>query len=315
MSKTIIGFAGRKRAGKTCLSKYLTEKYNGTIVTVADALKHLCCDLCGFKDIEELNFYKDNGTSYSFNPDKAPKWAKIICDKVFVEYTDEQYNEIVELLNGIYTYNVRELLQFIGTDIIRKYRPNWHVDKMVEAINNAETDLVCVDDIRFPNERKAVEELGGTVFFVIRPDLTVDVSNHESEISLEWQEFDRKRVILNMYDLDYLFTSFDESFQDNFVFCSQAIFQDGEVDFNYINLDFGRKSTIQDPETIEFIKTIVIPSVKKHNGAIILHVHGTDLIKKYNKMLSGHGIWVPLQETHTFNLWNPYIIENLKAWL
>lgn len=315
MSKIIIGFAGRKRAGKTSLSKYLTKKYNGTIVTIADALKHLCCELCGFKDIEELNFYKDNGTSYSFNPDKAPKWAKIICEQVFGDYTDEQYNEILDLLKGIYTYNIRELLQFIGTDIIRKYRPNWHVDKMVEAINNAETDLVCVDDIRFPNERKAVEELGGTVFFVIRPDLTVDVSNHESEISLEWQEFERKRVILNMYDLDYLFTNFDEAYQDNFMFCSEPIFQDGEVNFNYINLDFGRKSTIQDPETIEFIKTVVIPSVKKHNGAIILHVHGTDLIKRYNKMMAGHDVWLPLRDTHTFNLWNPYIIENLKAWL
>ena len=169
MSKTIIGFAGRKRAGKTSLSKYLTEKHNGTIVTVADALKHLCCDLLGFDTIEELNTYKDKGTSWSFNKVKeAPQWAKIICEQVFGGYTDEQYSEIVELLNGIYAYNVRELLQFIGTDIIRKFKPNWHVDKMVEAINNATTDLVCVDDVRFPNEREAIENLGGQVFFIMR---------------------------------------------------------------------------------------------------------------------------------------------------
>jgi len=316
MSKTIIGFAGRKRAGKTCLSKYLTEKYNGTIVTVADALKHLCCDLCGFKDVEELNFYKDKCTSWSFNKVKeAPQWAKIICEQVFGEYTDEQYSEIVELLNGIYTYNVRELLQFIGTDIIRKYKPNWHVEKMVEAINNAPTDLVCVDDVRFPNERNAIEDLGGTVFFIIRPDLSVDVSNHESEISLEWQDFNSKRVILNMFDLDYLFTKFDEAYQDDFAFCAEPIFQNGDVDFNYINPNFARKSATTDPEIIEFIKNIVISSVQTHNGAIILHVHGTPLIRKYNKMIVGHDIWVPLRETHTFNLWNPYIIENLKAWL
>ena len=179
MSKTIIGFAGRKRAGKTCLSKYLTEKYNGTIVTVADALKHLCCDLCGFKDIEELNTYKDKCTTWSFNKVKeAPRWAKIICDKVFVEYTDKEYHEILKLIGEIKTYTVRDILQFVGTDIIRKYKPTWHVDKMVEAINNAPTDIVCVDDIRFPNERAAVEKLGGTVFFIVRPDLTVDVLNN-----------------------------------------------------------------------------------------------------------------------------------------
>ena len=123
MSKTIIGFAGRKRAGKTCLSKYLTEKYNGTIVTVADALKRLCCDLCGFKDIEELNYYKDKGTTWSFNQEKyASLWANTICAQVFGDYTDNQHSEILGLVNEINTYNIRELLQFVGTDIIRNIR-------------------------------------------------------------------------------------------------------------------------------------------------------------------------------------------------
>lgn len=317
MTKKIIGFAGRQRAGKTMLSKHLTEKYNGTIVTVADALKRLCCDLCGFKDIEELNTYKTNRTVWVFNKEKlAPKWATTICTQLFGEYTDEQYNTILEQVKEIYTYNVRELLQFIGTDIIRKYKPNWHVDKMVEAINNAPTDLVCVDDIRFPNERQAVEKLGGEVFFIIRPDLIVPISNHESETSLAWQDFTDSRVIVNMYSPEYLFHEFDDTYQDNFLYWSTSpIFKHGLDEFNTINQCFGKKDITTDKDTIDFIKNYVIESVKKHNGVILLHVHGIDLIKKYNKILYGHNTWIPIRETHTFNIWNPFIIENLKAWM
>ncbi len=322
MSKTIIGFAGRKRAGKTSLSVYLTRIHEGTIVTIADALKNLCCDLLGFETIEELNFYKDNGTSYSFNPDKAPKWAKIICEQVFGEYTDEQYSEIVELLNGIYTYNVRELLQFVGTDIIRKYKPNWHVEKMVEAINNAPTDLVCVDDVRFPNERNAIEDLGGTVFFVMRPDLSMDISNHESEVSLTWPLFEDNRIIFNMFDLSFVLANFDEAYSTDFnLTASNQIFGHTNEQFCNENRMLGyigsHKCTDLDATNMNsrdynFIRHVLLGNVKAHNGCIVLHPTTEDIMKYYYTLLYGR---TPIKHVYNIVVWNPYIIENLKSWL
>lgn len=316
MNKTIIGFAGRKRAGKTCLSKYLTEKYNGTIVTVADALKHLCCDLCGFKDIEELNYYKDNGTSYSFNPDKAPVWAKIICEQVFGEYTENHYNKVLELLSEIYTYNVRELLQFVGTDIIRKYKPTWHVDKMVEAINNATTELICVDDVRFPNERDAVEKLGGTVFFVIRPDLRVGVSNHVSEVSLTWSDFNSDRVIVNRFEQEYFFNEFDEAYKHHFVFTnSSPLFKCFYDDYDKCNQDFGVIIGSTSPnEEYDFIKNVIVPNIVEHNGCIVLNPDSCETIAKYCGFLYKNKRFFTT-DMLPIVIWNPFIIENLKAWL
>lgn len=316
MSKTIIGFAGRKRAGKTCLSKYLTEKYNGTIVTVADALKHLCCDLCGFKDIEELNYYKDNGTSYSFNPNKAPVWAKIICEQVFGEYTENHYNKVLELLSEIYTYNVRELLQFVGTDIIRKYKPTWHVDKMVEAINNATTELICVDDVRFPNERDAVEKLGGTVFFVIRPDLRVGVSNHVSEVSLTWSDFNSDRVIVNRFEQEYFFNEFDEAYKHHFVFTnSSPLFKCFYDDYDKCNQDFGVIIGSTSPnEEYDFIKNVIVPNIVEHNGCIVLNPDSCETMNKYCGFLYKNKRFFTT-DMLPIVIWNPFIIENLKAWL
>lgn len=323
MSKTIIGFAGRKRAGKTSLSTYLTRMHEGTIVTVADALKNLVCDLIGFESIEELNYYKDNGTSYSFNPNRAPQWAEIICEQVFGEYTDDQYNEILSLLKEIYTYNVREMLQFVGTDIIRKYKPNWHVEKMVEAINNAPTDLVCVDDVRFPNEREAIESLGGVVFFVMRPDLTIDISNHESELSLTWPDFEDNRIILNMFDLPFMCTNFDEAYETEFCLTgSNPVFAHTNEEFKYnINRHFGYigknkpydlNSKICDIDEFNLIKHVILNNIKRHNGCIVLHPTSEAVMNQYIQWIYGHSMH---NHIYTIVVWNPYIIENIKAWM
>lgn len=323
MSKTIIGFAGRKRAGKTSLATYLTRCHEGTIVTVADALKNLCCDLLGFESIEELNTYKDKCTSWSFNSVKeAPRWTKIICDEVFVEYTNKEYHEILKLIGEIKTYNVREILQFVGTDIIRKYKPNWHVEKMVEAINNAPTDLVCVDDVRFPNERKAIEDLGGTVFFVMLPNLSVDISNHESEVSLTWPDFDQHHIILNMFTLKCLCESFDEAYSTEFHLTnSNLIFGNANDQFRTENIMLGYignkkpyelDSTNIRIDVFNFIKNILIGNMKRHNGCILLHPEHDESMKYYTQKLYKT---IPTKGIQTIVMWNPYIIENLKAWM
>ena len=60
MSKIIIGFAGRQRSGKSCLSIHLQETKNAEIVTVASALKNLVCRILG-TDVQTLNDKKNSG--------------------------------------------------------------------------------------------------------------------------------------------------------------------------------------------------------------------------------------------------------------
>lgn len=324
MNKTIIGFAGRKRAGKTSLSVHLTRMHEGTIVTVADALKNLCCGLLGFESIEELNTYKDNGTSWSFNKDKeAPRWTKFICDEVFVNYTDDEYNEILKLIGEIKTYSVRDILQFVGTDIIRKFKPNWHVEKMVEAIKKAPTDLVCVDDVRFPNEIAAIESLGGTVFFVMRPDLSVSISNHESETSLTWPLFEDNRIILNMFDLPFVLTNFDDAYETQFCLTgSNPIFGNTNDKFKYkVNRYFGYvghnnqydlSSAKCNIDEFNLISHVILPNIKKHNGCIVLHPTNDAIMNTYSLLIYSHSM---NNTMYTIVVWNPYIIENLKYWM
>ena len=58
-----------------------------------------------------------------------------------------------------------------------------------------------IDDVRFPNEKDMIEQMGGVCWYVVRPTMS-NISNHISETSLEWRQFDN--VIVNNHSLNYL---------------------------------------------------------------------------------------------------------------
>ena len=319
MNKKIIAFAGRKRCGKGALATYMAEQHNGTIVTVANNLKKLCCELLGFDSIDELNYQKDNSNEIpGIEKIDSNLFAEIISKSTGID-KETILGEMKPLLNdnGVFKpTSVRYILQFVGTNIIRNLCPDWHVQKMVEEINNAPTNLVLVDDVRFPNERNAVEELGGTVFFIMRPDTKIDVSNHESETSLHWYDFTDDRIIINYNTLELLQEEFNTFYLDNFYFANDnIILASGCRCFNNANRYFGTyKNVVNYNQTeIELIKMILNMGEYKDYGVInFIALEGTEA-RKLEKILCTSK--KPLElAPHLFTLWNPFIIENLKEW-
>lgn len=198
----IIAFAGRKRSGKSMLAKGMREySSNIVIVTIADNLKFLCCKLLN-RTYDELNQMKDDGTIFEAKVDDY--WVSTI--KRELNISD---NIIRKEIGGRIFTNVREVLQIIGTDLIRKYSPDWHIDKTIERINSYGDDkIIVVDDVRFPNEKRKIEEIGGDVYFIIRPNYW-DVSNHPSEIALKYTDFCNNRIIINEYSQEQMVTYFN----------------------------------------------------------------------------------------------------------
>lgn len=179
----IIGIAGRCRSGKTELAK-VCESNGYRRLYFALPLKQLCANLLEIS-IDELNKMKD---------DKEPLGITIddnFCE-IISEETDITSDIVHKYCDGVVLKDVRHMLQFIGTDLIRNCNTNWHVNKIREMINPKMNYVF--DDVRFPNEKKLIEELGGDCWFIIRP--TIDnVSNHESETSLTWEDFGNNIII------------------------------------------------------------------------------------------------------------------------
>ena len=187
----IIAFAGRMRSGKTELAK-VCEEMGFTKLYFALPLKQLCADILDIS-IDGLNQAKNEGT------DIGLYLGDDICT-ILSEETEIPLEQVKEVCYGKTLNNVREMLQFIGTDLIRKYNTDWHVNRIREMIN-PNHDYV-IDDVRFPNEKKMVEDLGGTCWFVTRTTLD-NVSNHESETSITWHNC-WNNIIVNNGTLHYL---------------------------------------------------------------------------------------------------------------
>lgn len=190
MSYNIIGFGGRLASGKTELAK-ICEQYGYEKLYFALPLKQLCANLLDIS-IDELNVLKRNNTPIDITVGKD--WVDIIHEE-----TQIPFDNINEIIGGITIHTVRDLLQIVGTDVIRQYNFNWHVKRIKEMIE--EEKKYVIDDVRFPNEKEMIEKMGGICWYVVRPTM-YNVSNHISEISLEWRQFDN--VIVNNHSLNYL---------------------------------------------------------------------------------------------------------------
>ena len=131
------------------------------------------------------------------------KW---ICVKLFnipnecVWGTDEQKNQhqshllwenmpCLEILNNPNkrgSMTAREYMQFFGTDVMRKmYEPIW-VSSCIKKIQQEQSELAIIADVRFPNEAKAIEEAGGTLIRLTRQTIE---DNHSSEVALDGYPF------------------------------------------------------------------------------------------------------------------------------
>lgn len=196
----IIAFSGRIGSGKSELAKICQNKGFEKLY-FALPLKQLVANLIhvGIEDINPLK-----------NVEKKYKFTK--KDYIYLaNETNIPFETIRDEMKNVKLNTVRQLLQFIGTDIIRKYNPDWHVNKIKTMIDKNKNYVF--DDVRFPNELKLIKELGGDCWFIIRPIIN-NVSNHISEISLTWKDFDDK-VIINDGNLEkfiYKWTVFFENY-------------------------------------------------------------------------------------------------------
>ena len=199
MTKRIISFSGRKSSGKTLLCE-LTQKYGYTLLNFADEIKTVACKIFGI-DLTFLNNMKDINLSSRNTFDFSFIFTKkdILLLSSLIDIPNILVGEVFQENSKL--ISIRDFLQKLGTNLIREFNPDWHVNKMRLKINNGEK--FCISDTRFLNEKNLIKEFNGECWFIIRPDYN-EVSNHQSEISLNWTNFNENNIIINNKDQLYL---------------------------------------------------------------------------------------------------------------
>lgn len=190
---TVISISGRKGSGKSTLANILIKK-GFKRVSFADRLKFLVATLYSW-DLDrmgELN-YKEEMLSLPvlWNISSARTLESMIEAPEGCLFWEERL-----------LCSRREALQYIGTEILRKYDVDFHVKSLIASIIPLENYVL--DDTRFPNELKALRDINATCIFVIRPAY-FDFSNHASEVMLTRHDFEL--ILLNDMSLPTLIKS------------------------------------------------------------------------------------------------------------
>lgn len=191
----IIGLCGRKGAGKDTFALPLIDHKDFAKVSFAGPLK----ELVGLSFELPLELMED----------RRVKDAKF-KEPVFLTEQDadtilglfpapirssQEYDKLADVISGAEINSIRELLQFIGTDVFRNnYDKNIWTDLGKAAIQRwADRGVdVVITDIRFANEADIVQDLGGIIIRIDRDDDS-DCDFHESEKI----DFDVDDVIIN----------------------------------------------------------------------------------------------------------------------
>ena len=183
----LIGFSGKKGSGKSYFADYLVNNKLFIKLSFASPLKEIT--------------------------------------KILFNLSDEDVKDPIkkELINPKFNASPRELMQWLGTDIMREefnkkfnYSGSIWIDSVKDKVktlldNNKD---VVIDDVRFQNEVDMIHSLGGIVIN-LRNDLDNTLTNSTSTHSSENQkltfnyEFVNDKSYSNTYDiylnLDLLF--------------------------------------------------------------------------------------------------------------
>ena len=114
---------------------------------------------------------------------------RVISRRYVMEYDLqlEQFSGLGLIYHKPGPMTAREFMQFFGTEIMRKiWEPVW-VNNTIKRIQEEDSELAIVADVRFPNEVTSLQDIGGKVYWLNRKMYN---DTHGSENVLNTENYD-----------------------------------------------------------------------------------------------------------------------------
>lgn len=207
----IIGLSGRKQSGKSTAGNFIYSLYMAQLgisekVYINDSGQIIISDLFGDKNYEGI-FHVNNNNSADIILNKAYNilnkvikiynFADILKQNICIDIlgltynqcygSDEDKNQLTDLYINDVKASARDVMQYIGTDIFRKMKPDVWVDATIKLILKDNPKLAIITDCRFPNEIYSIKSMGGKIIRLSRNPFD---SDHLSESILDKEKYD-----------------------------------------------------------------------------------------------------------------------------
>lgn len=165
----IVGILGEKGHGKDTFAKFvMAETTDFRTTHFAESLKYQCAEIWGLTEAQ----------MHDPQIKEAALPAPIVMDEQI-----EAMRRLTGLdipLAGKIAHSPREIMQFYGTEYVRAAQDDYWIEQVRKNIRRGGS--VLIPDTRFPNEAKAIRELGGILIKIVRVDLVRSGDTHKSEV-------------------------------------------------------------------------------------------------------------------------------------
>ena len=158
----------------------------------ADSLKELAVNVLGLDEKLVFGSQKDKNTLCGLRWENCvgvvtPEQLKFTELEEFGyvsqnRISDKLVNQLGLIVHEPGEMTVREVLQYIGTDVFRRLVSDCWVKSILKKIEEDKPAIGCIDDLRFCSEANAVHEKGGYTIRLLR---TTKEDTHESESDLD----------------------------------------------------------------------------------------------------------------------------------
>ena len=201
---SIVGVGGLLTSGKDAFADYLVTSWGYTKTFMSHPLHQWMLTQNPWIKLDKRILCMEN---WYWEPGEFHSYREIVHQVGYTEAKEQT--------------EIRQALQRIGTECGRKLiSENVWVDAMRREIENAQArgiTNVVVTGIRYENELKMIQRLGGETVWIERPSAraaheekirkTDSTARHSSETTLDQERFDS--VIANDGDLEQLFAKAD----------------------------------------------------------------------------------------------------------
>lgn len=155
------------------------------LYSFADCLKEFCINVLG------LTYEQCYGTEEQKNSRTNLHWSKM---PTYKDNGGTCVTDFDPLMTG------REVLQYFGTDIIRKMCDDAWVNGTINKIKEDGVKLAIITDCRFPNEVEAINQVGGKTIRLLRNVAGKD--EHVSETVLDDFPKDKFSLVVDNRTMD-----------------------------------------------------------------------------------------------------------------
>lgn len=208
----IIAFAGPKGSGKTTACRYINDAYvtnNQSLVSFASALKGICSDLFSLSDEQIYGTQKETQLPrpIEFHPRHLTAIVKLMAHSLDSSKFKHKFNRLSvaqNKFNGLFgrlMHTPREVMQFVGTEIMHAVYEPFHCDLLMSKI--LKNNISLVDDLRFVSELDYLIKGGvpmRTMVIVGRNEQKRGKEEHSSES--DWKNINPDYRIDNSGSLD-----------------------------------------------------------------------------------------------------------------